>query len=191
MCVCVCERERERVCLCVCVSVPCFPAVWRGKDHQPHCPRRRGEHKVPCIQLLLQRETEKGKKCTESCSSDVSKLPPDRENQPLYTPLNIFPPKLYTTLACIPTSEIRTPRSFLPPILRFSVTIITHMLVIHICILNTPQITGGVCDGSGRAHYVLKGYWDEGIHLARVLEGEGKNATFSDPEMVWSNAPPQ
>jgi hypothetical protein len=53
------------------------------------------------------------------------------------------------------------------------------------------KLTGTVCDASGRAHYVLKGHWDDTIQTAKVLEGQGKNAVLSEPELVWKNIPPQ
>ena len=45
-------------------------------------------------------------------------------------------------------------------------------------------------DGSGKTQYVLKGYWDEAIHVAEVLDGEGKNVTLSEAELAWTNVPP-
>ena len=53
------------------------------------------------------------------------------------------------------------------------------------------QITGNVYDSAGKLHYTLKGFWDETIHIAKILEGEGKMAVTSELELVWENVPSQ
>ena len=57
--------------------------------------------------------------------------------------------------------------------------------------MSVVQITGSVCDGTGRTQYFLRGYWDESIHIAKVLEGEGKEAVLATPELAWTNVPPE
>ena len=63
----------------------------------------------------------------------------------------------------------------------------THTLSLSLSL----QLTGSVTDGSGKTHYILKGYWDDSIHISKVLEGEGKNAVLSEPELAWTNIPPE
>ena len=59
------------------------------------------------------------------------------------------------------------------------------------CDSSPSQITGTICDSTGRAHYVLKGHWDQGIHVAKVLGGEGKNMVTGEPDQLWQNVPPE